>query len=729
MLGLARTRRQIRNIRKYQGGWVQIIYYIIVLILSIVLAPKPPKPRSAALEDFDVPVAEEDRPIPVLFGTWRITGANVLWYGDLKSIKIKKKSLFSSTTVGYKYHLGMHLGFCHGPVDKLTKIEMGDKLAWSGNATDNTTLDINQPNLFGGEKREGGYIADVDVCMGAADQAVNTYLASQQAAPVPAYRGVFCLVSKRGTQQVPGAGIRGLLKVLTKGYVGTTPYVKAMAVTATRIEKGWHDDEVWYPEKATITLPGGGTGMNPAHIIYQCLTDPEWGMAADPVDDITDANFRAVADTLFDEEFGLNMLWNQQTSIEDFLGIVLDHIAGILAFDPSTGRYLIKLIRGDYVPADLPLYGKGTINRVESFERRSWGETVNELTLAWTNPDTGKAAEIVVQDLGNIQAQARRIPEKMDFTAINDHELIRRVAGRELLAKSLPLARIEFEALRAFNHQSGDVVRLEWEPHELLPTVFRVITVRSGTLQDSKVSVQAVEDIYALPGTEYQAETPTATPIAPIDPPDDAPPPTSAVLGTRSTPPDPDVETVNDGDRWLIGPGATGVWAGHEGEIAEADLDDDTWTFIDPGEGSIIFDQGTGQHTSVDEYGAQIPPAWTPAIPPLDEVDETTPAFDDMDLVVWDNNLLAYRKISADRVGGGSLDQTFITFADETATLANSRRLIGGTGITVDSSTPGQVTLNAGGGHYLLPLSNGDPADPQVLFSDGEIVTGVRETF
>jgi len=34
-------------------------------------------------------VAEEGRPIPVVFGTVTITGANVLWYGNLRSTKIK----------------------------------------------------------------------------------------------------------------------------------------------------------------------------------------------------------------------------------------------------------------------------------------------------------------------------------------------------------------------------------------------------------------------------------------------------------------------------------------------------------------------------------------------------------------------------------------------------------------------------------------------------------------
>jgi hypothetical protein len=65
------------------------IVLVVASVISAALAPKPPSPKPAALEDFDVPVAEEGRPIPVVFGTVTITGANVLWYGNLRSTKIK----------------------------------------------------------------------------------------------------------------------------------------------------------------------------------------------------------------------------------------------------------------------------------------------------------------------------------------------------------------------------------------------------------------------------------------------------------------------------------------------------------------------------------------------------------------------------------------------------------------------------------------------------------------
>jgi hypothetical protein len=70
---------------------LSLVMLVASTVLQIVLAPRPPKPKPAALSDFEVPTAEEGRPIPVVFGTVMIKGPNVVWYGDLRSAAIKKK--------------------------------------------------------------------------------------------------------------------------------------------------------------------------------------------------------------------------------------------------------------------------------------------------------------------------------------------------------------------------------------------------------------------------------------------------------------------------------------------------------------------------------------------------------------------------------------------------------------------------------------------------------------
>lgn len=229
-----------------------IIIFIVAIALSIALAPKPPRPKAATISDFDLPTAEEGRPVPVVFGTCDITGPNVLWYGALSTDPIRKHSLFSSSTVGYKYYLGFHLGLCHGPVDAVTRVTWADNIAWVGNITATGTAGINRPNLFGGESREGGVNAAFDIVMGSTSEAINTYLASILG-QVPAYRGITSFIWKTGNITTNYTQDDGSIKSETNksGYVGVTPYMKPVAIRVKRILQGWANG-AWYPEKAVI---------------------------------------------------------------------------------------------------------------------------------------------------------------------------------------------------------------------------------------------------------------------------------------------------------------------------------------------------------------------------------------------------------------------------------------------------------------------------------------------
>jgi len=70
--------------------WFYLAILVVSVVLSVALAPKPPKPRPPELGDVEAPTAEEGKAIPVVFGTVWITGANVIWYGDLRTTPIKK---------------------------------------------------------------------------------------------------------------------------------------------------------------------------------------------------------------------------------------------------------------------------------------------------------------------------------------------------------------------------------------------------------------------------------------------------------------------------------------------------------------------------------------------------------------------------------------------------------------------------------------------------------------
>ena len=69
--------------------WWFVVALIVSMVVSYAMQPKPQTRPAAGLGEFNVPTAEVGREIPVLFGTRDMGGANVVWYGDLRTQKVK----------------------------------------------------------------------------------------------------------------------------------------------------------------------------------------------------------------------------------------------------------------------------------------------------------------------------------------------------------------------------------------------------------------------------------------------------------------------------------------------------------------------------------------------------------------------------------------------------------------------------------------------------------------
>ena len=68
-----------------------IILAIVVVVLAVVLQPKPPVLAPPSLTDLNVPTAKQGKPIPKVFGQKIVTSPNIVWYGDLAYNAIRVK--------------------------------------------------------------------------------------------------------------------------------------------------------------------------------------------------------------------------------------------------------------------------------------------------------------------------------------------------------------------------------------------------------------------------------------------------------------------------------------------------------------------------------------------------------------------------------------------------------------------------------------------------------------
>lgn len=72
-------------------AWFIVAAVVVSFAVSYSLQPKPESRPPAGIEEVTAPSAEIGREIPVLFGRRKMEGPNVVWYGDLRSVAVKKK--------------------------------------------------------------------------------------------------------------------------------------------------------------------------------------------------------------------------------------------------------------------------------------------------------------------------------------------------------------------------------------------------------------------------------------------------------------------------------------------------------------------------------------------------------------------------------------------------------------------------------------------------------------
>jgi hypothetical protein len=375
-------------------------------------------------------------------------------------------------TVGYWYYLGVHFVVAH-TVDAVRRILMQDRLVWSGDVDSNARLHIDgKTGLFGGKGREGGFDGEIDVMFGRAGQGSNDYLVEKAGNPQPAYLGVLSVVL-RGCQ-----------------ISANNPYLKPFAFEVER-----YPAAAWYPATSTV-----GVDANPAHIIYDVLTDRDWGMGVDAAT-IDDASFRAAADTLHAEGLGLSLVWSANGSINDFVQEVLDHVAGLLLLRADTGQFALRLLRADYEAESLFVLDESNITELVAYHTRAWGETVNELIVNYTDrANQYRTSTVTAHDYGNLQMQGGIVSQKKDYRGAMTATLAGRLARRDLRALAAPLAKVELRVNRtAWRLNVGDVVRWSWAALEA-DRVCRVLRVDYGEPTDSAIGVELIDDVFAWGG-------------------------------------------------------------------------------------------------------------------------------------------------------------------------------------------------------------------------------------
>lgn len=449
--------------------------FVISLIMAVVMAPKPQNQRPAGLEDFELPSAAE-RPIQVLAGTRRISGPNVLWYGDLRTSRIRKKmkSLFGSkkTTIGHRYYLGMQLGVCHGPNVILKQMDFGKDMVWKGEMTSGTAS-VNKPNLWGGDEDGGGVSGWFSFFPGSYTQSVSNYL-----------------------RQVVGIDIASPMRSLSyvvfhQMYIGKSENPKAVSFIVSRYPKS--------PRGRTSLEIIGGIDCNPAYFVYELLTDKRFGASIAP--ELVDVDtFEAVAETLHAEGYGISVAIDSARSAGQIIDDIMEVIQGSVITDPETGKLKLRLIRNDYNESDLPEIGPHNIKNLTDFSRGSLDTAVSEIKLKYTSAENNfETKTVTAQNLG-VRVHKGDIDSKsISMPSVSTRELAGKILQRELSALSVPLASCRVECTRGMAFaEVGDVLRLSWPALGVSQMVMRVTSANLGAPGDGAVILTLSQDVFGV---------------------------------------------------------------------------------------------------------------------------------------------------------------------------------------------------------------------------------------
>lgn len=486
-------------------GIIEMI--IIQIILSIILyALRPKVDLDQGPSDFRPPAPREGEPIPVAFGTVKISPA-VTWFGDVEAKELTKKVsslgglMSEEVPLGYEYYAGMQLVVCHGPIDRLLDVHVGEyqlkrrkAKPRSGSAStaiptnypysaspsvpfelpptgDPTPFYINMPNLFGGKEEGGGIVGTMDIHWGSETQGQNDYLVVWWGADIlPQYRGVCYMVLRHMN-------------------MGKSAQPQPWQFVIERIP-----DVLGQPAYATIVDADGNNTANGAECIYEILTNDRWGVAI-PEEDIDLVSFQNAGVTLYNEGLGYCGTIPRTQAAWTAIRTILSHMNANLYQDPLTGQLGLKLIREDYVIANLPEFNESNAV-LEEFKRGSWAEIVNETSVKYTDIKrrfSDGAAQ--AQNLAAIQAMDEITSNTIDLPGLSTHELAQDAASRSTRVTSVPITRGRLVTTRfGYNLFQGSAFKIDFPHFGISGLPCRVTRIDYGSLIEGRMSVEFVED-------------------------------------------------------------------------------------------------------------------------------------------------------------------------------------------------------------------------------------------
>lgn len=275
-----------------------------------------------------------------------------------------------------------------------------------------------------------------------------------------------------------------------------SPYPRPLSFELARTPLGW-----------VTSFPSDTAGdVNPVGILYELMTDRLWGIGLDDSELDLAVSWAAASDALCNvsgtDLFFLSYVIDQQASAYQYIDEIFRTIDAVPFADPLTGKYGIQLIRGDYTLGTLPVYDESNIVDCD-YTQAVAQETVNEVKVTFSDAARlYQPNQVKAQNLASILAMGRTISVTNTYKGVTTEALALRLAQRDLRALSTPLSKATLTVNRqGFDLHEGSPFKLSWARAGVSAQVMRVAKISRPGRNDSQLTIECVQDVFALPGS------------------------------------------------------------------------------------------------------------------------------------------------------------------------------------------------------------------------------------
>lgn len=476
--------------------WITLIVSIASsYIIGGLLAQFPDDVAPDDSDPFGAPQSTPASPVPIVFGTRRIKGVNVLWYGKIRWTKIRKKVKAGfkkkKITVGYNYYIAMQMGVAYGFTGMfLRSLYIGEDLIIHAHVASGVQATFSRGDLYGGASQGGGVGGALRFYNGVDNLSIAPILYNSIGNPdqLPNY-GEIAQITLSNTAETSGM------------YIGTSKQIRNVSVVVSNIAFMGN----------SATPYSDGLDINPITVLrYLLVLDSRFTLlTGDEIDlqSLTDAEQQ-----VWDEGLLFSPIFSRVKTLESMLEIILKLVDGVFFTEQLTGKLTFTLLREITPTGNELVLDNSNVTEIIKTKIPERSTTINEVKLTFTDRGHGyDSRTITSQDLaGFITAGEIHNTKVLEYPSICNIDVARKVCDRDLMQLAVPTITLELELTRVLaGSRIGEQVVINLPEIDIVGEFFRIVDINYGKLDKGQIVAVFISDVYTGNIAVYSTETET----------------------------------------------------------------------------------------------------------------------------------------------------------------------------------------------------------------------------